>query len=299
LNTRFQEIDDTVHGLNNATDAHFKWLVNILRFVAVRDIELPEITCCDAHNQCEFGLWINEKLKEERGDASFLLDINKTHIAVHHACLTLVNSILYQTNDAGVYDRFETALLGFTASLNRYKVHLVQSRTCYDALTGLPLRRMLDESFDNRVLEQSEDGLYLLLLDIDHFKNINDTYGHLTGDAVLRSLALNLEKNVRKSEPVYRYGGEEFIILLRADNDNAASIAAERVRKMIAETEIIAGEHTLKITFTAGLTKIQQGEVLRDVLERADMALYQGKQTGRNRTMLIHRHRDIVNVNNG
>src|SRR5690606_40017713 len=92
---------------------------------------------------------------------------------------------------------------------------------------------------------QNDAGLYLLLLDIDHFKKVNDNYGHLTGDAVLRSLALHLEDNVRRSESVYRYGGEEFIILLQAKNDREDSEIAELLPRVIDVKENLSAEHTL------------------------------------------------------
>jgi len=137
--------------------------------------------------------------------------------------------------------------------------------------------------------ELGASGLYLLLLDIDHFKKVNDNYGHLNGDIVLRSLALNISNNIRRSESMYRYGGEEFIVLLHATHDDEAVIIAERLRRDIARLETIAGEHIIRITFTGGLTRIHQGEVLREVLERADIALYTGKKSGRNCTQLINR----------
>jgi diguanylate cyclase (GGDEF)-like protein len=252
MNRKYKEIDAIVRGLNRATDAHFKWLVKVLRFVASRDVELPEITCGEAHNHCEFGGWLNEQLAAEGVDRNYLLDIHKKHIAVHQACRQLITDLECASQRQRHFDRFETALLEFTDSLTRYKVHLLQLRTSYDALTGLPLRRILDESFDSMNAQYSENGLYLMLLDVDHFKKINDTYGHLVGDMVLRSLAINLEDNIRRDESVYRYGGEEFIILLQAGSDRAATVAAERLRRAIAAVETVSGEHRIRITFSRG-----------------------------------------------
>lgn len=296
MNRKFNEIDSTLRGLNHSTDAHFKWLVTILRFVSSRDVELAEITQEDAHDHCEFGQWLNVQLQQEREDRHFLLDINIKHNRVHQACRQILSTIANDAGRSGAFDAFEAALLAFTESISLYKQHLLQLRTSYDALTGLPLRRILDESFDR--LNEGADGagLYLLLLDIDHFKKVNDNYGHLTGDAVLRSLALNLEDNVRRSESVYRYGGEEFIILLRAESDREATAAAERLRHIIAAAETVSGEHVIRITFTSGLTRVHRGEPLREVLERADMALYRGKHGGRNCTMLIGKNLDCINV---
>nr|WP_204260910.1 diguanylate cyclase [Leclercia adecarboxylata] len=289
VNRKFKEIDDTVRSLNQSTDAHFRWLVKILRFIDSRNVDLPEISSDEAHLHCEFGHWLNTRLLEEREDTNFLLDINKKHIHVHQACRNLISAIEQhrQTND--VFNLFEESLLAFTEALTHYKVHLLQLRTSYDALTGLPLRRILDESFASMNKELGADGLYLLLLDIDHFKKVNDNYGHLNGDIVLRSLALNISNNIRRSESMYRYGGEEFIVVLHASNDQDAVAIAERLRRDIARLETIAGEHLIRVTFTGGLTRIHEGEALREVLERADIALYTGKKSGRNCSQLINR----------
>ncbi|WP_333850035.1 diguanylate cyclase [Leclercia sp.] len=289
MNRQFKEIDETIRGLNQSTDAHFRWLVKILRFIDSRNVDLPDVCSKEAHLHCEFGYWLNTRLLEEREDTNFLLDINKKHIRVHQACHNLINAIEehHQTNEH--FDLFEQSLLAFTDALTIYKVHLLQLRTSYDALTGLPLRRILDESFGSMNKELGANGLYLLLLDIDHFKKVNDNYGHLNGDIVLRSLALNISNNIRRSESMYRYGGEEFIVLLHASNDREAVTVAERLRRDIARLETIAGENIIRITFTGGLTRIHQDETLREVLERADIALYTGKKSGRNCTQLINR----------
>lgn len=289
MNRKFKEIDDTVRSLNQSTDAHFRWLVKILRFIDSRNIDLPEISSDEAHLHCEFGHWLNTRLLEEREDTNFLLDINKKHIRVHQACRNLISAIEQQRQTNDVFNLFEESLLAFTEALTHYKVHLLQLRTSYDALTGLPLRRILDESFASMNKELGADGLYLLLLDIDHFKKVNDNYGHLNGDIVLRSLALNISNNIRRSESMYRYGGEEFIVVLHASNDQDAVAIAERLRRDIARFETIAGQHLIRVTFTGGLTRIHEGESLREVLERADIALYTGKKSGRNCSQLINR----------
>ena len=289
MNRKFKEIDETVRSLNQSTDAHFRWLVKILRFIDSRNVDLPEISSDEAHLHCEFGHWLNTRLLEEREDTNFLLDINKKHIRVHQACRNLISAIEQQRQTNDVFNLFEESLLAFTEALTHYKVHLLQLRTSYDALTGLPLRRILDESFASMNKELGADGLYLLLLDIDHFKKVNDNYGHLNGDIVLRSLALNISNNIRRSESMYRYGGEEFIVVLHASNDQDAVAIAERLRRDIARLETIAGEHLIRVTFTGGLTRIHEGEALREVLERADIALYTGKKSGRNCSQLINR----------
>lgn len=282
VNNKYREIDETILGVNKSSDAHFRWLVKLLSFIVKQETELPEITCEKAHEHCEFGLWLKQRMNEERDDKSFLIHMNHKHVRVHQVCKVLIDDIKTKGPHSDKFATFEEALLDFNASLSNYKQHLLQLRTSYDALTGLPLRRILDESFDCIAQKMSHEGMYLLLLDIDHFKRVNDTYGHLVGDKVLQELSYHLESNIRRSEPTYRYGGEEFIMILQANSHTDAFYIAERIRKIINNLIINSGEHNIKITFTAGLTQIHTRDTLHGALERADVALYKGKHSGRN-----------------
>ncbi|CDL41423.1 FIG00510087: hypothetical protein [Citrobacter freundii] len=133
------------------------------------------------------------------------------------------------------FDSFQDALLAFTSSVMDYKIYLLNIRSNIDVLTGLPGRRMLDESFDRQLLDAEPLNLYILLLDIDRFKYVNDTYGHLVGDVVLRALASNLLSWTRYDEVAYRYGGEEFIIIIRTKTDEQACQAGLRLCRLIGQ----------------------------------------------------------------
>ena len=199
------------------------------------------------------------------------------------------------------FDSFQDALLAFTSSVMDYKIYLLSIRSNIDVLTGLPGRRMLDESFDRQLLDAEPLNLYILLLDIDRFKYVNDTYGHLVGDVVLRALASNLLSWTRYDEAAYRYGGEEFIIIIRTKTDEQACLAGLRLCRLIGQKKIPYADGEIGITVTAGITRVQQGETLDTALGRADRAMYQGKQTGRNRCMFMDENERIalVDTNDG
>lgn len=287
MGRKYKYIDETISGINKSCDSHFKWLVKVMSYLINQVSDLPGISCVDSHNLCNFGHWLNEKLEEDRDDKNYLMGIDNYHMNVHRESKNIFDTIRNGERAILNFREFEKSLLDFNESLTKYKTHLLQLRTSYDVLTRLPLRRVLDESFGSVVERFSKSGLYLLLIDIDHFKKINDNNGHLVGDVVLQALAVGLESGVRKSEPVYRYGGEEFIILLHAETESDAFNITERVREQISKTDIYAGGRNLRVTFSAGLTKIYKNEVLHEVLERADAALYEGKQSGRNCYMYI------------
>jgi two-component system, cell cycle response regulator len=157
-----------------------------------------------------------------------------------------------------------------------------------DALTGLYNRRHLPDAFQalsERAAAQGH-GVGLALLDVDHFKRVNDTWGHGVGDSVLRVVAAELQRGVRSDDVVVRYGGEEFCVLCAC----ATSLLIERletVRAALAATAIRGTEPPLSgIAFSAGVVSVREGERLEDAGHRADVLLYEAKAAGRNRTLV-------------
>jgi diguanylate cyclase (GGDEF)-like protein len=157
-----------------------------------------------------------------------------------------------------------------------------------DPLTGLPNRRALEEWGGNAVKERQALRIpfSILAIDIDHFKRINDEYGHKGGDIALRSLAHALAGAVRKEDMVARLGGEEFVVLLWNETLEVALATAERIRKIIEEMEITIDDHILKTSVSGGVAVFEAEDTFDTVLRRADRALYAAKVAGRNRVML-------------
>lgn len=159
-----------------------------------------------------------------------------------------------------------------------------------DFLTGLANRRSFMEKMQHelaRLQRAPEQGATILMLDLDHFKRVNDTYGHATGDAVLRHVAQLMRDNVRKIDLCGRLGGEEFAILLPYTHLNAAQNFAERLRAVVANTPTRLQGETIPITISIGLSTIEPTDALPDhALARADEALYRAKALGRNRVEL-------------
>jgi two-component system cell cycle response regulator len=159
-----------------------------------------------------------------------------------------------------------------------------------DGLTGLHNRRYM-ESHLGTVIEQAAargKPASLLILDIDHFKAVNDTYGHDAGDDVLREFALRLKRCVRNVDLACRYGGEEFVVVMPDTDIAIAQVVAERIRRTIAAEPfaIHKGARQLDVTISIGLaTRQDQGDSAEAILKRADQALYRAKRDGRNRVV--------------
>lgn len=155
-----------------------------------------------------------------------------------------------------------------------------------DALTFLPNRKRILSDLQREVQFSDRYGtpLAISMLDIDHFKEINDAYGHLAGDDVLRKLATELRDHIRHPDVIARYGGEEFLVVLPHSTIKAAAEQAERLRKYIQSLIIPSGEHEITLTLSMGLAQYKvHHEDWQGFLSRADAALYQAKTNGRNR----------------
>jgi diguanylate cyclase (GGDEF)-like protein len=154
-----------------------------------------------------------------------------------------------------------------------------------DSLTGLPNRRSFDLLAGQALVEAQRDSapLVALLIDLDHFKALNDTHGHLAGDEVLRQFANVLQSSLRQSDILCRWGGEEFIVLLREAEGRQAIEVAEKIRRRTEQLTFSYADQPLRLTASIGLSALQRGDSLHNLLTRADHALYRAKQGGRNR----------------
>ena len=162
----------------------------------------------------------------------------------------------------------------------------IQAQATLDSLTELPNRRGFDLLAAQAMHEAQREPkpLTALLLDLDHFKVLNDTYGHLAGDQVLIGFARDLESCLRHSDIVCRWGGEEFIVLLKDTDGETGLMIAEKIRHHVEHQRYAYNGHALQLTVSIGLTTLQPDETLHTLLSRADHAMYRAKQSGRNRT---------------
>ena len=167
----------------------------------------------------------------------------------------------------------------------------LRAKVRVDALTGLLNRHALENDLKKELskVKRYKYPLSLIMCDIDHFKQINDTYGHGIGDKVLKNLSAIWQKSVRETDSVYRYGGEEFIILTPHTNREDCYKLAERLRKKINTYRFVVEppDKYLSITVSLGVTQAKPDDTVHDVVTRVDKALYMAKKSGRNCTVCI------------
>ena len=162
------------------------------------------------------------------------------------------------------------------------RIHKLATR---DDLTGLVNRRHMEELalLEQRRAMRSGSLPCLCLVDIDHFKRVNDHHGHAAGDEVLRLFARHAAASMRETDVLARWGGEEFLVMLPDTRPDEARMGFERLQRVLSHDDAWGGQAHMRVSFSAGLTAWRQGEGLRDALARADHALYEAKAAGRDR----------------
>jgi len=167
----------------------------------------------------------------------------------------------------------------------------VKKEAIYDTLTNLFNRRHFEErlSAESQKAFESESNLSMIMVDIDHFKKVNDTFGHDGGDKVLREIASLLKNSVRQYDTVARYGGEEFVLLLPGAPLDPTSMVAERIRRLVENTPFDMGQTQIRITISLGISNfpIHRMKSKEELVKMADLALYEAKKGGRNRVCIF------------
>lgn len=163
-----------------------------------------------------------------------------------------------------------------------------QASALQDKLTGLNNRAAFDESLRREIglVQRQSTPLSLVVIDIDHFKAVNDSYGHNGGDVALRILADSITETLRRSDIAFRYGGEEFVLILSNTDKEAAAQVAERIRSAVSELSCNHNTDTFGLTISLGVAQLTRGEDASSLFDRADRALYQAKKSGRNQVFI-------------
>ena len=166
----------------------------------------------------------------------------------------------------------------------------IRAESLTDPLTGLGNRKYFDRSIDTAVQNALANGepLSLLMFDIDHFKSFNDSYGHLTGDQVLRLVGMSLKQTIKGQDITARYGGEEFAVVLPNTALRQALTVADHIRRAVMSKELkkkSTGEILGRVTISVGVSMLKPGDDTDSLIERADACLYAAKRNGRNRVI--------------
>ena len=280
--------EDFVAELDAATEAHLDWTRRVLRCAVRRRSPGEDVMAPDAHDRCRFGRWFRQNRDRfDDIDAVAAERVRLTHHRMHDAVRQLCTTLLAHGQDeAAALDTFERMQSALIADLAHFKTQVLAQSARHDALTGLPLRYGLEDEF-RRCLgaaQRRAEMLVVAMVDIDHFKLVNDTHGHAVGDRALQHMAALLKSHSRIGEPVFRFGGEEFLVLIQATGRDEAGKAVDRLLQALRTTPLpLADGALLSLRASAGLAVVGQDEAMANAVERADRALYAAKATGRDR----------------
>ncbi len=284
------DTSEILDAIDAAVAEHMDWLQTWHRALFCREAMPEDVLSPNAHLLCGFGAWL-----ARRRDAGGLIDqpafheLEEAHQRMHQQARFLAGIVGRGDHvPPREYDALIEAVNGFNAHARRIAAAFRRLLSDLDPLTGAHNRQaMLDELERERArAERAGTNLCVALVDLDHFKRINDTFGHAAGDRVLHVAAGRLLANVRPYDTVFRYGGEEFLLCLpNADLATATSIC-ERLRGALAETPVeLEDLHWVPVTASFGVAAFAPGTSVRETVISADRALYAAKEAGRDRVI--------------
>jgi diguanylate cyclase (GGDEF)-like protein/PAS domain S-box-containing protein len=233
-------------------------------------------------NLCRDGCPLLVSIKENKVSDHFVY----LHHKFGHRVRVHVRSIPY-LEDGKVVGAIEvfTDETQRTSMIDELIIH--KHMAMLDPLTGLFNRRFLSDRFPSMLSENAKEGMLgILFMDIDNFKAINDTFGHLAGDEVLKSIASTIQYNLKTHDYVIRYGGEEIIAFLKNVNPEDLLFIAEKLRILVMKSSTRTSRHELSVTISVGATMILPNESIEEGIHRADIAMYEAKVRGKNQTVV-------------
>ncbi|WP_416768469.1 diguanylate cyclase [Sulfurimonas sp. ST-25] len=278
-----REVDQAIYN-------HSQWYQNIIRSIVCHLPFDQRDMAEDAHHHCTFGQWYYHCSEKEMQENKTFQSIRGEHKQVHaNAKLLLETSSRGEAISYIDYDNFANAVERLRLNLQTLKYELEETLYNRDPLTGVrnrismlsDLRKQMD------LIDRHVDTTVIAILDVDHFKKVNDTHGHPVGDLVLANIAAYILQHLRPYDNVYRYGGEEFLIMMPHTDVETAAAVIERIREGVAQmqTHMHNGE-TISVTISAGVTKLRDHHNIETAIEEADKALYEAKLGGRNKSVV-------------
>ena len=283
-----RQLDYAIKVLDLAVENHTKWLQRVHESIICGTSVGKETNAEDAHQHCRLGQWYYNEANEIFASFPEFIALEEPHRLMHDAARELVQDTKQQV-DLNKYRVFIKKQQDVIQQLLLLKDKLVGSFHSFDSLTGALNRsafNLIALNEESRIKQENTNSC-VVLIDIDHFKGINDHYGHVTGDHILRAFSQLIKLHVRKSDIFCRFGGEEFVILLPDTKLDDAMRITDKLREITATTELeISENESLHIHFSAGISECKAGNKIEECLKKADKNLYLAKQAGRNRVMV-------------
>ncbi|WP_169577642.1 diguanylate cyclase [Sinimarinibacterium sp. CAU 1509] len=283
-------LQPSLRALEQAIYSHELWVKDLLRTIICRlPVDRRDLDA-DAHHHCRFGQWFYDDAPRELRRLDGFAAMESEHEHLHRLAAKLLHTVMsdesIHSND---YDEFANTRDRLLLQLQTLKQQIEEMLYNRDPLTGaetrtqmLPVLRDLHAMAQRKVLD-----CCVSIMDLDHFKQVNDNFGHQAGDRVLSAAVSRMQEVLRSYDKVFRYGGEEFLILMPNTELSVAHTVVERIRERLAAEPLTHHNGTpVSITASFGITWLDSGCGVEESIHRADMAMYAAKKAGRNCTIV-------------
>lgn len=272
-------------------ESHITWILNLILYIqqTEHDDTYPELN----PGHCEFGKWLHDTTSSYLLSTSHLKVIEKLHINLHDLAANVVNYCRSKAFHPATLIHLMQRIDYYSLEIGNEIAFLNEiEESAKDPLTHLLTRRLFDKIMMNKLDISKATGreFSLMMCDLDHFKIVNDTYGHVLGDAVLKHFSNTLQQMLRKSDYLFRFGGEEFMILLPATSKEEALIIAQQICDTTAASEIVFEEELVRYTVSIGVISVLMEnsmlihqDTIDTFITQVDEKLYLAKERGRNR----------------
>jgi len=280
-------LQSTIRELDQAIYSHGRWYKELTRSIICRLSHDQRDMNNYSYRQCHFGQWYyNSILTDNLHNHPTFISIEKEHIQMHKLAIKLLTA---SSNNEPIspmdYDSFAGALDRLRLNINTLKHEIEETLYNHDPLTSVRNRvsMMSDLRQIHAMVKRNIQNATIVIMDIDHFKVVNDTYGHPVGDKVLKAVAEFVLEHTRPYDQVYRYGGEEFLLCMGDTDVETAKMIIDRLREELSHFTAV-WEDTVSISVSAsfGLSMLEADSTVEDAIEKADEALYVSKKSGRN-----------------
>lgn len=282
-----QQLQSTIAELDQAIYNHEQWYKSLLRVLISRVPADPADLMPDAHRRCRFGQWYENVPTAFLRQHPAFLSLEHAHQKMHDCARTLLQLVSSGTPiPASSLDLFENSLDKMRLEIHALRHEFTELAQNQDPLTGAQTRLGLLSWLREQhcLVQRGAQTCALALLDLDHFKEINDRYGHAAGDKVLIVTVQCLQALLRPYDKIYRYGGEEFLICMPGTTLDVAVGVAERLRDAIATQRIHSdgSDHYLQVTASFGVAMLDSARSAEESIDHVDKAMYEAKRAGRN-----------------
>ena len=281
-----EDVEGILQELARALDNHEQWHEELIRTIICGLPINPRDMSDDAHRQCRFGQWYYVSADADLHAYAVFAAMGVEHERVHQLATQLLQLSANKSRIAHEdFDAFANAIRHLRLEIHTLKREFEDSLIHRDSLTGAESRiDMLTKLGEMLALgKRRNQPCCVALMDVDNFKQINDTHGHFIGDQVLKSSVRYIRENLRPYDHVFRYGGDEFLLLMPDTDLKTGGLAIERIRKGMAAVPLaMSGQTAIYATASFGVAAVEPKATIEESVDRADKMMYLAKDSGRN-----------------